>query len=178
MKKIFFTLFFVLSTYSFSCSYVTEPNIYIRKIIESIKELNYESKIYCDEDEVKMIYYYGNDYEDIEIGLVKHTENFDNLSEDEAIEFTLSLVKDSSKIMKLYSQKMKTIKNTSQNFSELPENINFRIYIESEDEVMMTLKTVLSLNDGESAFFFNKDLEEVINNKGLKNYYFTDDIIY
>ncbi len=47
-----------------------------------------------------------------------------------------------------------------------------------ESEVMMTLKAVLSLNDGESAFFFNKDLEEVVNNKGLKNYYFTDDIIY
>lgn len=178
MKKVLLTLLFVLSTYSFSCSYITDPNIYIRKLIESIKELNYENKVYCDEDGIKMIYYYGNDYEDMEIGLVKHVENFNNLYEDEVIEFTFNLLKDSSKIMKLYSQKMRTIKNTYQNISDLPENINVRIYIESEEDVIMISKSVVSLSDGESAFFFNKELEDVVSNMELENYYFTDDVIY
>ena len=72
MKKVIFFLGFLFSVISFTetCNWVSDPDIFVRKQIEIIRKNNLESKVYCDVEDTLMVYYLDDDFEELEIGLL------------------------------------------------------------------------------------------------------------
>ena len=175
MKKIL--IFLLLGALSFSkCSYITEPGLVLRKFIESIRELKLEDKVYCDGDGLKMAYYYSNDMDDIDIGLVTYVNSFDDVTPEQVFNYLSEMLSDSAKIYTLVAKKTKTIKMDDEG---VPANIHIRFYIEdSNEDVIMLAKTITKLSNQDSELYFNKDFEEVLKEAGFEDYYLTDDLVY
>ena len=105
MKKVIFFLGFLFSVISFTetCNWVSDPDIFVRKQIEIIRKNNLESKVYCDVEDTLMVYYLDNDFEELEIGLlynkkekkekkiIERNSKVDNNKEEEVIVNTIQV---------------------------------------------------------------------------------------
>lgn len=164
MKKLIFLL--VLSVISFSnCKYVSDPNADLRTFIEVIKEEKLENKIYCDEDNVKMIYYLNNN-KNINIGFVYKVKNLDWVTPEELGKSMKQFGEDVSKI--LDNKKLRSKKYSNEAYA--------RMYLEDkEGYYLMILRMPLTTRE-EVRIDYNSDLSDW----GFQDmdFYPTNDIVY
>ena len=162
MKKILY--FFIFSTLNFSCIFLNDPDYFMRKAFETIREVGSEKSLYCDKDGVYMIYYYDNN-KHLQIGLV------DKLQNDESYSEVMSrLQKETTIIYDIFLQKI----SSSSKFKDF-KGIEFRYYLDISDQVFMLNKLVVDV-DGEVQMLVNSQLREAFDNTNL--IYYTEDITY
>ena len=161
MKTILF--FFICNLY-FSCSFLSDPDFFMRKAFETVKETGLENKLYCDEDDVYMIYYY-EDSNYLQIGLI------DKLRKKEKyVDVIQRLQEDSTIIYDIFTQKIATSSHLDSFYG-----VEFRHYLEIEDTIFMLNKLIVD-SDGEVQFLINNELREISGNSNL--FYYTEDIRY
>jgi hypothetical protein len=161
MKTI---LFFLIFNLYFSCSFLNDPDYFMRKAFETVRETGLENKLYCDEDDIYMIYYYeDNDY--LQIGLIDKLKGKEDYGD-----VVKRLQEDSAVIYDIFIQKIVS-SNRKNNF----QGVEFRHYLDIENNVFMLNKLVVD-NDGEVQILINSELREVFNNSNL--FYYTEDVRY
>lgn len=175
MKKLF--LFLMVFSYGFSCQFMSDPDIYQRKMIDTIKELKFQEKIYCDEDDEKMVYYFdSSDF--LQVGLVYNSEDIEKKSVKELSEMFKIFASDSQKIYNLFSKKFNSTKASSIDI----DGVEIRMYIETPEEYIMFSKIVLDFEAVDASGYINSDYKSLIkdNFSGLlkMQIYYTDDILY
>ena len=170
--KILLLLFISSMLAMADCKYVSDPNIYIRKMIKSIKDSKLENRIYCDESNEKMVYYYSNDYNDLDIGLIREVKSNDGEFYDEDVLESLKLLlKDSNSLVKKYTSEMYTVKSTYSNFEELPDNFHIRLYLSFDGDPYMFGKITISIEEGENTLYFVNEQAEFVKLYYKGNYY-------
>lgn len=162
MRKII--LFFIICTFNFSCIFFNDPDFFMRKAFETIKEVKLDKNLYCDLDGRYMIYYY-EDSEYLQIGLI------DKLKKNEEYTDVLGRLQDNSAV--IYDVFMQKVAKSSQ--LEKFGGIEFRHYLDIEGEAFMMNKLTVDL-DGDVQLLFNSGLREVFGNSN--DVYYTDDITY
>lgn len=179
LNKVFLLLFMSNILIMADCKYVSDPNIYVRKMIKSIKDLKLESNVYCDENNEKMVYYHSNNYNDLDIGLIREVKSIDGEFYDEdVLEALKFLLKDSNSLVKKYTSEMYTVKSTYSNFEELPNNFHMRLYMSFDEDPYMFGKITISIEEGENTLYFVNEQADFIKLYYKGNYYLTDDIIF
>ena len=182
MRKIIFLLVILISGFSFSgtCNWVSDPDVYVRNEIELIKKYKLENKIYCDNNNDYMVYYLDDDFEELEIGFIYNEKEKKELTVDEFI-----------KIMNNFSKNIDKIRPANLTTSErlnAPKYYNYRLYIydpdEEFDDIYMFLKATLDTSVSNPNWvkyynqeYFDKDAEiiEFFKENGI---YPTKDEIY
>ncbi len=184
MKKNFIFIFFiVLSVFSFAekqeCDFEDVPNSYERTIISRIKKNNLMDKIYCDNDNQKMVYTTGGG------------SNF-NMAMQIGIYIDTSKMKDANfnAVWKEYTRIIKLL-TPDYEFSmgtDTPNAYKYRLYIDytntdtNEKYYMMLFNIVYNLTDNEWEYFLNVNLKDDDFYDGFmkenKNFFYTKDVMY
>ena len=175
MKKIL--LLFILSIGAFSdCTYVNNPDFFLKPLIQSVKEEKLEEKIYCDKKDMKMVYH--SEY-DMEIGFI-YNADLENISEDEFLALNSEFSEDAVKLLGRFSKKIKNLRASE---DDLPNFLNIRMYVKQPDNsVFMVSRVTINISTGDATYWFSRELK-LRHRTYLKNvegfdHYFTDDIIY
>ena len=162
MRKIM--LFFIVSTFNFSCMFLSDPDFFMRKAFETVKEVNLEKNLYCDRDGKYMVYYYGNNPY-LQVGLIekpqkneKYTEVLERLQENSSI------------IYDVFMQKVKMSRKDG-NFV----GMEFRHYLDIDGNTFMMNKLIVGA-DGDIRILYNNSLREIFKNSN--EIYYTEDIKY
>ena len=176
MKKILLLLF-ILGVMSFSdCSYTNSSNYFIKQFIQSVKEEKLDEKIYCDKNNIKMLYY--KDY-DIQIGLIYETD-LNSISEDEFLGLNAEFSKDAMKLLDKFSRKTRNVRISD---DDIPNFLNIRMYVEEPNgNIFMIARVHINVETGDTAYTFSNELKlklrEYLKSVQDFEYYFTSDIIY
>lgn len=182
MKKVIFFLGFLFSVISFTetCNWVSDPDIFVRKQIEIIRKNNLESKVYCDVEDTLMVYYLDNDFEELEIGLLYNKKEKKELTVDEFIKISNNFFKELNKI--------RPVNLTNSERVDAPKYYNYRLYIynpdEKEGDIYMFLKATLdtSVTSPNWSKYYNKEFfekdSEMIEFFKKNGIYPTEDIVY
>lgn len=181
-KYVVFIFFIVSSVFLFAekqeCDFEDVPNSYERAIISKIKKNNLEDKIYCDNDDQKMVYTTGGGSKldmAMQIGIY--------------LDITDPKYKDFNAILKEYSR-ITNLLIPEYGFSlgfDSPNAYKYRLYLiftddSDEEYYVMTLNSVYHLTDNNWEYFLNVNLKGNEFYDGFMeendNIFYTRDVIY
>ena len=172
MKKNFIFIFFiVLSVFSFAekqeCDFEDVPNSYERTIISRIKKNNLMDKIYCDNDNQKMVYTTGGG------------SNF-NMAMQIGIYIDTSKMKDAN-FNAVWKEYTRIIKLLTPDY-EFSMGTDYTNTDTNEKYYMMLFNIVYNLTDNEWEYFLNVNLkEDEFYDEFMRqndNFFYTKDVLY
>ena len=179
MKKLIILLILLVSNISFSktCNWIKEPNIYVTKEIELIGRSRLTGNIYCDVERDFMTYYVGLD--NLEVGLVYNIRERRELTYENIFKILIDFENDIAKLIPTNIPKKDEKKK--------PRYYTFRLYAydATKKDTFMLFKYILDTNkvDGDWKTYYNNEIFSKTSEqmrKTLKDsgYNPTEDIVY
>lgn len=172
MKKILFFIFFVITIAGYSaCDFVKgiENDNLVQSVYSELKNVGYDTKIYCDKNSDYMLYYW-TDRKDLQVGVYYRVESINN----SYLEIINEFNKNSKKVLK------KIAKNNP------GKPVTMRLYVVSNSGTLFVKFAKLGENK-KLTFGINENLKNTkhypdnnCNYYGCSknDYNFTSDIIY
>ncbi|ERK50550.1 hypothetical protein [Leptotrichia sp. oral taxon 879] len=179
MKKIIILLVLLVTGISFSdtCKWIKNPNIYVTKEIELINKSHLKGNIYCDVEHDFMTYYVGID--NLEVGLVYNTYERKELTYENIFRILIDFENDIAKLIPKNIPKKDEPKK--------PRYYTFRLYTydAAKKDTFMLFKYILDTKkiDGDWKTYYNNEIFSKTGEKMLKTlkdsgYSPTEDIMY
>ena len=179
MKKLIILIILLVSGISFSktCNWIKDPNIYVTKEIELIGRSRLTGNIYCDVERDFMTYYVGLD--NLEVGLVYNIRERRELTYENIFKILIDFENDIAKLIPTNIPKKDEKKK--------PRYYTFRLYAydATKKDTFMLFKYILDTNkiDGDWKTYYNNEIFSKTSEKmrkTLKNsgYNPTEDIVY
>ena len=179
MKKLVILLALLVSGISFSatCQWIKDSNIYVRREIELINRARLKEKVYCDVEHDFMTYYIG--VGNLEVGLIYNQEEKKELTYENIFKILADFEKDIAKLIptNLFKSEQKN----------KPRYYTYRLYIydDKHKDTFMFFKYILDTNkvDGDWKMYYNNEIFSKVSNRILQifksnGYDPTEDIIY
>lgn len=179
VKKTIILLVLLVSSISFSntCKWIKNPNIYVSKEIELISRSRLKGNIYCDVEGDFMTYYVGID--NLEVGLVYNMREKKELTYENIFKILIDFENDIAKLIPVNISKKDEKKR--------PRYYTFRLYAydATKKDTFMLFKYILDTNkiDGDWKTYYNNEIfsktsEKMRNTLKESGYSPTEDIVY
>ena len=179
MKKIIILLVLLVTGISFSdtCKWIKNPNVYVLKEIELINKSRLIGNVYCDVEHDFMTYYVGID--NLEVGLVYNTRERKELTYENIFKILIDFESD---IAKLIPRNIPAKDNQKK-----PRYYTFRLYAydAAKKDTFMLFKYILDTKkiDGDWKTYYNNEIFSKTGEKMRKTlkdsgYSPTEDIMY
>ena len=163
MNKIIF--FILLSFLTFPCNFVNDGELFTRLGVSTIKELKYENKIICDDENEKLIYIYEDELEkDALLFGLEMNNSF--LSNDYMKEINNSFYT-IEKINTVITKKMNSLKSFGNNV--IPEYIDYTFYVLDSGEFEEIFSLEFYLLDGAKYLYLNEKYKNKLDNINFSN---------
>ena len=154
MKKIL--LFMLLGYLVFPCGYVNDGELFTRLGIAAVKELKYEDKIICDDENEKEIYIYDDEVSNTGLAFGFEMSN-EFLGKDYIKEINKSLDM-IHKTNALLNKKVKGLKTFGNN--TIPEFMDYTFYVRNSGELEEVFALEIYVIDGANHLYLSEKYRE------------------
>ena len=163
MNKIL--IFLLLSCLAFPCEYLNDGELFTRLGIATVKELKYDSKLVCDEEDDKSVYIYEDDVSKDAL-LFGFEMSSDFLGKDYIKEMnkSLDMIQKTNSVL---NKKIKALKAFGNN--TVPEYVDFTFYVQDAGELEEVFSLEIYILDGANHLYLSEKYRDKLESLDFGN---------